>query len=45
MGLWQYSLAMMIIVAAILDAVWWVPSHSQPQSPRPNVPTHVSRCR
>ena len=41
-GLWRYSLAMMIVLAAILDAVWWVPSHESKREPA--VQTSVSHC-
>jgi hypothetical protein len=44
MGLWRYSLAVMIVVAAILDAVWWVPAHSHAPN-QPPVPPTISRCR
>jgi hypothetical protein len=45
MGLWRYSLAMMIVLAAILDVVWWVPAH-QPHRQRAHrqVQPSVSRC-
>lgn len=28
MGLWRYSLAAMIVFAALLDVLWWVPMYS-----------------
>jgi hypothetical protein len=34
---------MMIVLAAVLDAVWWVPSHESKRE-RPQVQTSVSHC-
>jgi hypothetical protein len=36
---------MMIVLAALLDAVWWVPAHEQHQGPTPQVQTTVPRCK
>jgi hypothetical protein len=42
MGLpWRYSLAALIVLAAILDAVWWVPAHERTRAP---VPPRIWRC-
>lgn len=27
MGLWRYSMAALIVCAAMLDVIWWVPAH------------------
>jgi hypothetical protein len=48
MGLWRYSMAALIVCAAMLDVMWWVPAH-QP-SPRDSVDnaqvqTELPQCR
>jgi hypothetical protein len=45
MGLWRYSLAMMIVLAAILDVVWWVPQHESRRAHHDQVQPNISRCR
>jgi hypothetical protein len=51
-GLWRYSLAAMIVVAALLDVLWWVPAHREPPAPgavrepaRFPVGAEMVRCR
>lgn len=39
---WQYSLAMVIVLAALLDSVWWVPAHQH--GARRAVPAAIARC-
>lgn len=29
LGLWRYSMAAVIVLAAMLDVVWWVPAHER----------------
>lgn len=47
MGLWRYSLAALIICAAMIDVVWWVPAQQAQQRARrePAVSAEISRCR
>ena len=42
-GLWRYSLAALILGAAMLDALWWVPAH-QREAREPAVRSEISRC-
>jgi len=53
MGLWRYSMALVIVLAAMLDVVWWVPAHdpsaardepAMQQTTRP-VRATTPRCR
>ena len=41
--MWQYSLALVIVLAALLDSIWWVPAHEH--GTRHAVPAQISRCR
>ncbi|MCA9679829.1 MAG: hypothetical protein H6709_02625 [Kofleriaceae bacterium] len=50
--LWRYSMAAVIVAAALLDVVWWVPAHEAHRrldAPRATasevVQPHISRCR
>ncbi len=49
MGVWRYSMAAIIVIAAVLDVVWWVPSHrSHDAGARASdapVSAHTPRCR
>jgi len=46
MGLWRYSMAIVIVLAAMLDVVWWVPAHERAARPDgPAVQVTTPRCR
>ena len=42
--MWRYSMAVLIVCAAFLDVVWWVPAH-QPRSDDAQVQTELPQCR
>jgi hypothetical protein len=46
MGIWRFSMAALIVFAALLDIVWWVPAH-QPsdRSASPQVQPELPQCR
>ena len=49
MGLWRYSMAALIVCAAMLDVIWWVPAHQGAASDRSadaaQVQTELPQCR
>ncbi len=46
MGLWRYSLAALIVCAAMIDVLWWVPAQQAQQRARrePAISAEISRC-
>jgi hypothetical protein len=42
--MWRYSMAALIVGAALLDVIWWVPAH-QPTRQDPQVQTELPQCR
>jgi hypothetical protein len=49
MGLWRYSMAALIVCAAMLDVIWWVPAHRDAERDRSagaaQVQTELPQCR
>lgn len=45
MGLWRYSLAAMIVLAAMLDVLWWVPMYSGAAREREAIQATTPQCR
>jgi hypothetical protein len=45
-GPWRYSLAVLIVLAAVLDVLWWVPAHQGGDGePTRRGYTPVGRCQ
>jgi len=48
MGKWRYSMAALVVGAALLDVFWWVPAHrvEAPRSARAaQVQTELPQCK
>ncbi len=45
--MWRYSIALMSVLSALLDVVWWVPAHParDGDAARAPVPAEIARCR
>ena len=42
--MWRYSMAALIVCAALLDVIWWVPAH-QPTRQDAQVQAELPQCR
>lgn len=47
MGLWRYSMAALIVIAALLDVLWWVPAQQARDPGVDDAPVSATlpRCR
>ena len=45
--MWRYSMAALIVCAALLDVIWWVPAHQGTPDSASNaqVQTELPQCR